>query len=85
MKIYTKKYMAEYGIENVRGAAYSKLDLSEAEIALLKKEICSANDAFAVSERAISQKIAEKRFTAVALEFMKKNMKQTMKRRKHLM
>ena len=36
---YVKEYMAKYGIENVRGGTYSKIDLDATSIALLEKEI----------------------------------------------
>ena len=36
---YVKEYMAKYGIENVRGGAYSNIVLDENSIAVLEKEI----------------------------------------------
>lgn len=41
--IHTKKYMAEYGIENVRGAAYSQIILSEASKRTLRHYLNSSN------------------------------------------
>ena len=41
---YTKKYMAKYGIENVRGGSYVQLELSEFHTEALKMEIWAAND-----------------------------------------
>jgi hypothetical protein len=39
-----KKYMANYGIENVRGGSYSQIHLDESSVFILKKEIASAFD-----------------------------------------
>lgn len=36
---YVKKYMAKYGIENVRGGTYSNIDLDDNSISVLQKEI----------------------------------------------
>ena len=41
---YTIKYMNEYGIENVRGGTFSKINLSSFEIQLIIKMIRSQND-----------------------------------------
>jgi predicted GIY-YIG superfamily endonuclease len=41
---YTKKYMAKYGIENVRGGSYVQTELSEFHTEALKMEIWAAND-----------------------------------------
>lgn len=40
-----KKYMLEFGINNVRGGSYSTLNLSKETVKLLKKEIYSSLDA----------------------------------------
>lgn len=39
-----KKYMLEYGINNVRGGSYSTLNLSNTKIKFLKKELFSSID-----------------------------------------
>lgn len=39
-----KKYMNEYGIENVRGGSYSQIYLSQAKKELLQQEIYGANN-----------------------------------------
>ena len=41
---FTKEHMAEYGINNVRGGSYCKLDLDEATMQLLRREIRGASD-----------------------------------------
>ena len=41
---YTKKYMAKYGIENVRGGSYVQIELSEFHNESIKMEIWGAND-----------------------------------------
>ena len=41
--LYTKKYMAEYGIENVRGAAHSQVILSEASKQTLYRYLHTSN------------------------------------------
>jgi len=41
---HTKKYMAKYGIENVRGGSYVQIELSEFHTEALKMEIWGAND-----------------------------------------
>ena len=41
--IQTKKYMLEYGIENVRGSKYSQLILSEAQKKRLRHSLASLN------------------------------------------
>ena len=41
---YTKKYMAKYGIENVRGGSYVQVELSEFHKEALKMEIWGATD-----------------------------------------
>ena len=38
----TKQYMARYGIENVRGASYSQIELNVDIIEQITKEICSS-------------------------------------------
>lgn len=40
----TKQYMDKYGIDNVRGGAYSQIKLDKASIASLKREMNGAND-----------------------------------------
>lgn len=40
----TKKYMSEFGIDNVRGGSYCNVFLPDVEIRLLEKELKSAND-----------------------------------------
>ena len=42
---YTKIYMEKYGIENVRGGSYSRVTLSDEEIACISRELMSAGDA----------------------------------------
>jgi predicted GIY-YIG superfamily endonuclease len=41
---HVKEYMHKYGIQNVRGGAYVRLELSKIEIELLTKEIWSSQD-----------------------------------------
>lgn len=41
---YTKLYMKKYGIDNVRGGAYTQLELPESTRSFLEREICSASD-----------------------------------------
>jgi predicted GIY-YIG superfamily endonuclease len=41
---YTKKYMKQYGIENVRGGSYTQVCLSEYSRLALERELCSASD-----------------------------------------
>jgi hypothetical protein len=40
---YTKMYMNKFGIKNVRGGSYSKINLEEYQIKALKLELQSAN------------------------------------------
>ena len=42
---WTKIYMEKHGVENVRGAAYSQMELDETQKETLEREIRSANDA----------------------------------------
>lgn len=42
---YVKKYMAEFGIDNVRGGSYVRQHLSPEDEAVLKKELLGASDA----------------------------------------
>lgn len=41
---YTKKYMSLYGINNVRGASYVSVELSEFQIKSLEQELCSSQN-----------------------------------------
>ena len=41
---YTKIYMDKYGIENVRGGSYTKINLDNSTINFLKKELSSIHD-----------------------------------------
>jgi len=41
---YTKEYMAKYGIDNVRGGSYTKINLDDEQKELLQREIDGAND-----------------------------------------
>ena len=41
---YVKKYMDKYGIDNVRGGTYSRLELTIEEKQLIQKELWGAND-----------------------------------------
>ena len=41
---YVKKYMDKYGIDNVRGGTYSRLELTVEEKQLIQKELWGAND-----------------------------------------
>ncbi len=38
---YTKKYMKLYGIQNVRGGSYVKVDLQDYQIKSLEQELCT--------------------------------------------
>jgi hypothetical protein len=40
----TKMYMDKYGIDNVRGGSYTKINLEEYQIKALKLELCTANN-----------------------------------------
>jgi predicted GIY-YIG superfamily endonuclease len=42
--VLTKKYMLKYGIENVRGGSYTKIDLEEWQVKSLEHEFKSVND-----------------------------------------
>lgn len=41
---YTIKYMAQFGIENVRGGSYSKIELEEADINMANKQCANITD-----------------------------------------
>lgn len=41
---YVKKYMKQYGIDNVRGGSYSRFELEKNELQVLKKEIDTSDD-----------------------------------------
>jgi len=41
---WTKMYMDKYGIDNVRGGSYTKINLDEYQIKALKLELCTANN-----------------------------------------
>lgn len=41
---YTKEYMNKYGIDNVRGGAYVRINLDNYQKQLLQKELWNAND-----------------------------------------
>ena len=41
---YTKKYMKKYGIDKVRGGAYTQMDLPNFSVMALEKELCHASD-----------------------------------------
>jgi cellular nucleic acid-binding protein len=41
---YVKEYMAKYGIDMVRGGAYSNCELNDEQIRLLEREILGASD-----------------------------------------
>jgi hypothetical protein len=42
--LHVKQLMITYGIKNVRGGSYAQIDLTDAQIDLLIKEICSAKN-----------------------------------------
>ncbi len=42
--VLTKKYMMKYGIENVRGGSYTKIELEEWQVKSLEHEFKSVND-----------------------------------------
>ena len=41
---YVKKYMEKYGIDNVRGGTYSRLELTQQEKTFIQKELWGANN-----------------------------------------
>ena len=41
---HTKKYMKIFGIDNVRGGSYCNINLSNQQIDLLNKELCTTNN-----------------------------------------
>lgn len=41
---YTKQYMKQYGIDNVRGGSYSQVTLQDWQIKALQNELCTAED-----------------------------------------
>ena len=43
---YVLKYMTSYGIDNVRGGAFSKITLDSSEITVLRKMIANAQNDF---------------------------------------
>jgi hypothetical protein len=41
---YTKRYMAEYGIDNVRGGSYTTMSISQEDRSILERELATAYD-----------------------------------------
>jgi len=46
LNTYVKKYMLEYGIDNVRGGAYSSIELTPEQISFLKAELYGPKEPF---------------------------------------
>lgn len=45
---YVKKYMDKYGIDNVRGGTYTRLELTSNEREIIQRELYSANNLYFV-------------------------------------
>lgn len=43
--VFVKKYMQQYGIDNVRGGSYSQVELSDVQTQMLQQELRTASDA----------------------------------------